>query len=86
MLKLLLDKMSQEPLKVLCLGAHCDDIEIGCGGTILTLIERMAGDVEFYWMVFSSTQERKMEAHRCAKSFLQKVSKKTIIVAKIPED
>ena len=26
------------PLRVLCLGAHADDIEIGCGGTVLKLV------------------------------------------------
>ena len=31
---------SGAPLHLLCLGAHADDIEIGCGGTILNWIER----------------------------------------------
>jgi LmbE family N-acetylglucosaminyl deacetylase len=36
--------------RVLCLGAHSDDIEIGCGGTILSLIEK-SNRIEFYWLV-----------------------------------
>lgn len=31
---------ADRPLDVLCLGAHPDDIEIGCGGTLLALSER----------------------------------------------
>jgi LmbE family N-acetylglucosaminyl deacetylase len=56
-------------LKVLCLGAHSDDIEIGCGGTVLTLIESHPG-VEFDWVVLSATGKRKKEAEAGAASFL----------------
>ena len=37
MMKLNLEKRAPEPLTILCLGAHSDDIEIGCGGTLLQL-------------------------------------------------
>jgi len=40
MLRLELPRRTKGPLQVLCLGAHSDDIEIGCGGTILDLIQR----------------------------------------------
>jgi len=61
---------SETPLRrILCLGAHCDDIEIGCGGTILRLI-RENPSLEFYWVVFSSTPQRKREAHEAARMFL----------------
>jgi LmbE family N-acetylglucosaminyl deacetylase len=40
MLNLRLPEGREDPLDVLCLGAHCDDIEIGCGGTVLRLIEQ----------------------------------------------
>ena len=65
--------------RVLCLGAHSDDIEIGCGGTILRMIEE-AKNVEFYWLVFSSNPKRAEEAERSAKAFLRGVRRKTIIV------
>lgn len=55
---------------VLCLGAHCDDIEIGCGGTILRLIQDYP-HVRVYWVVFSSDPERAAEARRSADAFLQ---------------
>ena len=51
--------------KILCLGAHCDDIEIGCGGTILRWLQANAG-LEFYWIVLSSNRERKKEASKSA--------------------
>lgn len=69
MLKTRITIPSDRPLRVLCLGAHCDDIEIGCGGTILRLIEEH--DVEIHWRVFSSNPERRREAERCAALFLQ---------------
>jgi LmbE family N-acetylglucosaminyl deacetylase len=59
----------REPLRLLCLGAHCDDIEIGCGGTILKLAtaERK---IEVQWVVFSSDERRKREAVKSAEGFL----------------
>ena len=55
-------------LNVLCLGAHCDDIEIGCGGTLLTLLENNP-NINVYWQVFSSTPSRKEEAIAGAERF-----------------
>jgi LmbE family N-acetylglucosaminyl deacetylase len=65
--------------RVLCLGAHSDDIEIGCGGTVLRLIEASA-EIEFYWLVLSSNPERAREATRSARAFLRRTSRKTIVV------
>jgi LmbE family N-acetylglucosaminyl deacetylase len=61
-----LSKDSNEPLNVLCLGAHCDDIEIGCGGTLLELL-RTRSQVNVYWQVFTSTPSRREEAIQGAK-------------------
>jgi LmbE family N-acetylglucosaminyl deacetylase len=69
----------QKNLKLLCLGAHSDDIEIGCGGTVLKLIDNY--QIDFVrWIVFSSVEERKTEAHSSADIFLNKVSKKNITI------
>jgi LmbE family N-acetylglucosaminyl deacetylase len=68
-LSLKLDLTDTAPLRLLCLGAHCDDIEIGCGGTILDLAAA-ARRLELYWLVFSSDEQRKLEAQRCAELFL----------------
>jgi LmbE family N-acetylglucosaminyl deacetylase len=68
MIHLSLRSGSTEPLQILCLGAHSDDIEIGCGGTILRLEEQYPGCV-FHWVVFSATGLRHDEARRAAAMF-----------------
>ena len=68
MLELDLSSASRRPLTVLCLGAHGDDIEIGCGGTLLSLRERP--EVEFVWVVFTSDERRAAEVAASAASFL----------------
>jgi len=65
--------------RVLCLGAHSDDIEIGCGGTVLRIIEQ-SKSVECYWLVFSSNPSRAKEAERSADAFLNGARKKTVVV------
>lgn len=52
------------PLTVLCLGAHSDDIEIGCGGTLLRLLA--ARRVRVTWVVLAATGRRAIEASRSA--------------------
>ncbi|NMG19643.1 PIG-L deacetylase family protein [Brasilonema bromeliae] len=79
MLKFDLEKNSDLSYKVLCLGAHCDDIEIGCGGTILRLIENYP-NLTFYWVVFSSNEQREKEAYNSANKFLEKIPEKKILI------
>lgn len=57
------------PLRLLCLGAHCDDIEIGAGGTILRLLAEHPGS-QVDWVVLSSNPEREKEARAAAADFL----------------
>jgi LmbE family N-acetylglucosaminyl deacetylase len=56
--------------RVLCLGAHSDDIEIGCGGTVLKLIRENPA-LEFYWVVLSGNASRAQEARASAERFLE---------------
>lgn len=57
------------PLTVLCFGAHADDIEIGCGGTVLrTLCEHPGSAV--WWVVFTADEERRREARESAAMML----------------
>lgn len=59
-----------ERLSVLCIGAHSDDIEIGVGGTLLSLLH--AGiRVEAMWCVASASAARNEEAHASALDFLE---------------
>src|SRR5215471_9097449 len=69
MIPLHLSENGRENLQVLCLGCHSDDIEIGCGGTILRL-SREYPCASFYWVVFSAVGERKAEAERGAALFV----------------
>src|ERR1700748_881633 len=55
---------------LLCIGAHSDDIEIGCGGFVLRLINEIP-DLSIRWIVFSGTEERAVEARNSAAAFLK---------------
>ena len=65
-------------LRVLCLGAHSDDIEIGCGGTILRLLHSYK-NCEVTWVVFSAKAQRRHEALCSARRFLKDARTRTII-------
>jgi LmbE family N-acetylglucosaminyl deacetylase len=79
MLRLGLHLPDGTPPRVLLIGAHCDDIEIGCGGTVLRLA-RAYPDLHIRWVVLSSTPERAAEAHLCAGMFLRNVQHTEVIV------
>ena len=79
MIKFNLSKDKNSTLKILCLGAHSDDIEIGCGGTILRLIEEME-KVEVKWIVFSADGQRAEEVNKSTKLFLAHACKKDIVI------
>ena len=68
MIGLHLPKKSDEVLHVLCLGAHSDDIEIGCGGTLLYL-KRVFPRLRLHWVVFTAGGQRALEASQSAKLF-----------------
>jgi LmbE family N-acetylglucosaminyl deacetylase len=79
MLTLSLPEKNSGPLKILCLGSHSDDIEIGCGGTILRLLsDRQELDVT--WVVFGSSNKRDQEARDSADRFLVQAKNKNVIV------
>jgi len=61
------------------LGAHSDDIEIGCGGTILRLADEIP-DLSVRWIVFSGDDRRGQEARSSAAAILEQVSQKQIEV------
>lgn len=58
-----------KPVKLLCLGAHSDDIEIGAGATIIDWIAT-GEPLHVHWAVLSASAERANEARSSAKSFL----------------
>lgn len=63
--------------RVLFIGAHCDDIEIGCGGTVMELLRRRR-DAEVLWVVLSSNEERAREARRSASKMLAGLERKRV--------
>lgn len=72
------------PARLLALGAHCDDIEIGCGGTLLRLAAERP-ELEVLWVVFGSTTERAAEARGSAEEFLAGFSRSRLVVHQFPD-
>lgn len=66
---------------ILCLGAHADDIEIGCGGTLLRWLEERP-DLHVHWVVLSADVARAEEATRSARFYLQKSTARSRIEVK----
>jgi LmbE family N-acetylglucosaminyl deacetylase len=64
---------------VLCLGAHSDDIEIGCGGTLMTLLAEQP-ELQVHWVVFSAGGERGGEARASAEKLLEPAAKRNIVL------
>src|SRR5438093_9398422 len=79
MLRLSFEGTGNRSRRILCLGAHSDDIEIGCGGAILKL-SREFPEPEVYWIVFGSTESRAREAEISAGLFLRDCKKKKVVV------
>jgi LmbE family N-acetylglucosaminyl deacetylase len=75
MLSIPLPPNQREPLKLLCLGARSDDIEIGCGGTTLRLAAEVP-QLTMRWVVFSSSDVREAEARDSTAAFLEDVAEK----------
>jgi LmbE family N-acetylglucosaminyl deacetylase len=68
MLPLHLNENTSGELKILCIGAHSDDIEIGCGGTLLHL-KTTFPRVKFHWVVLSACGSRGQEAAQSVELF-----------------
>jgi LmbE family N-acetylglucosaminyl deacetylase len=67
------------PARVLALGAHCDDIEIGCGGTILHLLHNNPR-IHIDWIVFASSKLRAKEARLAARKFLRDAEAPNVVI------
>ena len=78
MLPLQIGRPEVAPARVLAIGAHPDDIEIGCTGTILKLIEQQ-GVSEVRWVVLSGAAQRADEARRSAEALLDGVPNEVVV-------
>ena len=64
---------------ILCMGAHADDLEIGCGGTLLEILTRRPG-IDVHWVVFSATDCRAQEAAASTERFLALAGRKRVVL------
>ena len=71
--------IDRKHLRILCIGAHCDDIDIGCGGTMLSLLARNPG-AQVAWVVMGSTPVRARELRTSARRFLRRAGKAEVLV------
>lgn len=72
------------PFRVLCIGAHSDDLEIGCGGTLLSLLSARP-QVEVTWAVLSATGVRAVEARRSARALLRRATACRIVLGEFTD-
>jgi len=79
MLELALKSGRGKVLEVLCIGAHCDDIEIGCGATLMRLAGEHALSVS--WIVLTSTPARAAEVRRSAAYVLRRARRSNVQIA-----
>jgi LmbE family N-acetylglucosaminyl deacetylase len=76
-INLSLDGSKLGGLRILCLGAHSDDIEIGCGGTMLRLLATLP-EVHLGWVVLSAPGVREAEARGSAEAFSSGAASRSI--------
>jgi LmbE family N-acetylglucosaminyl deacetylase len=78
MLPVNLQKDANAGLTILCVGAHSDDIEIGCGGTLLHL-KASFSRLKFHWVVLSGSGHRGKEAAKAAELFTSGREKRVVL-------
>jgi LmbE family N-acetylglucosaminyl deacetylase len=81
MFNLSLGSQENDVNSILFIGSHCDDIEIGCSGSVLKFVEKYPNAL-FYWVVLSSNTKRKKEAVDSAEYFLKDAKHKVIDICK----
>lgn len=74
----LLPPPTDAPRRVLAVGAHCDDIEIGAGGTLHTWAQA-APDTEFTCVVLTSTPQRAKESRACLAALLAPANVEVVV-------
>jgi LmbE family N-acetylglucosaminyl deacetylase len=80
MLRLIPEIRSRRPLRLLCIGAHSDDMEIGCGGTVLTWLANMPA-IEVTWVILSAEGARASEARSSARALLRRAVAQEVVIA-----
>lgn len=80
MLRLAPEVPARQPLRLVCIGAHSDDLEIGCGATVMTWLAGRR-PTEVTWVVLSAEGARAAEARRSARALLARAAAQKIVVA-----
>ncbi len=70
---------AKAPLRLLCIGAHSDDLEIGCGGTVMSWLST-GRPVHVTWVVLTAQGEREREARRSAAALLRRAARADIVL------
>ncbi len=65
---------------ILCLGAHADDIEIGCGGTVLKMLSARPGEIDVHWVVLAAAGDRASEAEQAAERILEQAGGRNVVL------
>jgi LmbE family N-acetylglucosaminyl deacetylase len=79
MLRLTPESRPRVPFRLLCIGAHSDDLEIGCAGAVLTWLGEHPA-VEVTWVVLSAEGERGVEARRSAARLLRGAARSRVVL------
>ena len=79
-----LAKLHKGRLDILCIGAHCDDIEIGCGGTVLALQHRYPS-CRVHWLILTSVPARRSEAVAAAQAFVKPACRGETLICDFPD-
>jgi LmbE family N-acetylglucosaminyl deacetylase len=73
------------PLRLACLAAHCDDVEIGAGGTLLRLLDEHPGST-VDWLVLTSGPEREREERQAIEAFCRDAGEVTVRIEALQEN
>jgi LmbE family N-acetylglucosaminyl deacetylase len=84
-LKLAVAQPPDRPLRILCIGAHSDDIEIGAGATIMRLLDTHPG-TEVCWIVCASDEVRRAEAESSVRAVCANAGSVTATIGDLPEN
>lgn len=84
MIPLRLDRDPGSELRLLCLGAHPDDVEIGCAGTLMRLASG-SDRLQVTWVVFSGEEGREREARKSAERLVGRAGSLELEVLDFPD-